>query len=208
MEKYIFTNSSSKDESSYNDYNGFNKKAITGDYIIRKITFDLEKEFDRNDMYRIVYDGNEINYIEETLEFFNNKVSFKCNQKLHNWEYDGFEYIFNVYLYSEYEYLKKINYKTIEIDIYNTSIFIYQTKYTIYNTNYKNEFSMVITSNYFKTLDELIHYIMDISDLNYETSKQYLLKYDEKLIEFNLYQDDKNIDDIDLHNYVLYTNKN
>ncbi len=165
MEKYTLNYSELNQE--------LNDKLIDKKYVIRKITFYLNKEVDDIDDIVIYFSSYYLEYFIDTLEYFNNKISFNCDIML------PLFFQLKEKMSRKYDYFiikkeqKIIEYKSIEVDICKPNIYIWK-----FNNVCEVEQNYVsINSNYFETLDELINYIMDISGMNYELSKKYLIMY-------------------------------
>ncbi len=162
MEKYTFKHNEINNE--------FHDKLVKENYVIRKITIHLDKEVDRKYNYWIYYDYyTYIDYFSDSIEFFNNTISFTCNQIIQK-TISNFRYHFSIKYNGEY-----IDYKLIEVDILKPEIYIWKETDNLFKS-IKNS-DLIIKSNYFKTFDELINYIMDVSNMNYELSKKYLIGY-------------------------------
>ncbi len=202
MEKYMFSN-------KYEVNSEFINKLCEQQYVIRKITIYLDKEIDKNNYYNIFYFNNEIEYFESSIEYYNNKVSFICDSKLYfNSEcfITGTKLIyndeinkknkFNICLRGSKMFDNEVIYNFIEVEICKPILHISKYMTPIENTQYEDDYKIVIESNYFQSFDDLIKYIMDVSGLNYELSKQHILLDDYNLCYYKLkenYKIDKTI---------------
>ncbi len=145
----------------------FHDKLVKENYIIKKITIYFDNEIDIS--YKncfIFYSNHSIEYFKNTFEYYNNKLSFNCHVDV---SVETITKQFSITLNR-----KKIKYKYIEAEIYKPKIYIYRIENDILLDNNDD---LIIRSDYFKNFDELILYIMDISGLNYELSKEYLTYY-------------------------------
>ncbi len=132
----------------------------------------------------------------DSYEFLNNKLSFTVSSI-------NTEYYYNksniVKVFSN----KNYNVKSIEIELKINNFRIICDSYGEGSGSIKN--SCIIKSEFFKTFDDLIEFIMDDSDLSYELSKKYLTKKGGSFSYYK-YSDEDEDDDYDNYNseIVLY----
>ncbi len=177
MEKYIF---------DYGDHNEnikrFNDKLVKDKYVIRKITIYFDYEIEKVKNLIIQYNFDYLNLFENSFEFYNNKLSIACD-----FEYKECHILYGFYICLNNE---TNSYKSLEVEICKPKIHINKLKS---KTNIPHSWvcvpwtlpRIIITSNYFTSLNELIKYIIDVSGMNYEQSKKYVLSNEGEYIYYN-----------------------
>ncbi len=207
LEVYTFDN--------INNFNqDFHDKLHSG-YHVHKITIYFDKEIIniKDTQCITVRIGN--NYPEiynYSYEFINNKISFTISSI-------NIEYFYNKKNSVKIFCNKNYNIKSFEIEIKKNNVRILCDFSTfVSKKDTKTIRKYVIKSDYFKTFDELIKYIMDDSGLSYELSKKYLTRHggksdyykyvsDDELLSEDDYDDDNSDDDNsdDDNSYKKYT---
>ncbi len=170
---YTFYTTPSNNKHKFEFNQEFHDKIIDG-YVMHKITIYFEKEITSLDNKNIFSIGICHYYQEpylDTYEYLDNKISYI----LSNFEYMHFDENQKVMLTAFYHPENII--KSVEVELKKYDINVYYDKF------YDHEKYCIIQSNYFKSFDEIIKYIMDDSGMNYELSKKYLI-YESGLTKF------------------------
>ncbi len=160
----------------------FNDKLHNG-YSPHKITLYLDKQIDNLDdtllknIYTLITIVDIFFFVyNDSIEFINNKLSYTISS-MNTTFFKNYEQIYvniNNNIYDIYN-LGEIKYNILSVDIE-----LKKHDFIILNFNAqgglsRNEYNKyIIKSNYFKTFDELIKFIMYDSGLSYELSKKHL----------------------------------